>query len=283
MDVGLSFFPTDETVDPPELGRMCEERGFESLFLTEHSHIPVGERTPWPGGADLPRMYFRIHDPFVALASIASATERLLLGTGICLIAERDPIITAKEVASLDVISGGRAIFGVGAGWLLEETANHGVDPARRFGVMRERVEAVRALWTEEEAEYHGDHVDFGPVYSWPKPVQDPHPPILVGGEGRGVLERVLRYGDGWMPNNIAGEARTFERIAELRRLAKERGRPRPSVTLVGMQELTPEAFERAAGAGVDRCTVWLPSAEAAKVERVMDRIAAAAAAHLRA
>src|SRR5438876_3694917 len=175
---------------------MLEARGFESFFVTEHTHIPASRETPYPAGVPLPPEYWHIHDPFVALASAAAVTERIRLGTAICLVVERDPITTAKEVASLDRLSGGRMIFGVGAGWNLEEMRNHGTDPSTRFGLLRERVEAMKALWTSEEASYHGRHVDFERIWSWPTPLQEPHPPVLVGGNGARVLERVVAYGD---------------------------------------------------------------------------------------
>src|ERR671933_2285814 len=201
MDVGLTIFPTDTTLDPVELGLLAEERGFESLWFPEHTHIPASRETPWPGGRDLPQQYWHTYDPFVALSAVAQATERLKLGTGICLVIERDPITTAKEVASLDQLSGGRFLFGIGAGWNREEMQNHGTDPRRRFSLMRERIEAMKAIWASDEAEYHGEHVDFDPIWSWPKPVQRPHPPVVVGGNGEKVLDRVLDYGDEWMPN----------------------------------------------------------------------------------
>src|SRR5919206_2840703 len=184
MKFGVTMFTTRYSIGPAELARAVEERGFESLFVPEHTHIPVSRRSPWPGGADLPDEYRETLDPFLALTAAAAATERLLLGTGICLVVERDPITTAKEVATLDHLSGGRFLFGVGAGWNAEEMQNHGTDPSTRFGLMRERVEAMKAIWTQDEAAYHGKHVDFDAMWSWPKPAQKPHPPILVGGRG---------------------------------------------------------------------------------------------------
>src|SRR5919198_2739981 len=172
MDFGVMMFPTDYAVAPGELARMAEDRGFESLFFPEHTHIPASRRTPYPGGGDLPREYSHTHDPFVALTAAAAATERLLVGTGICLVIERDPITTAKEVASLDLVSGGRFLFGVGGGWNLEEMANHGTDPKRRWALLRERVLAMKRIWAEDEAEYHGELVNFDKLWSWPKPVQ---------------------------------------------------------------------------------------------------------------
>jgi hypothetical protein len=168
---GIGYFPTDEGIDPATLARMCEERLFESLFFTDHTHIPASRDTDYPAGGELPREYSRIYDPFVALMAAAAATERLMVGTGVCLVIERDPIVTAKQAASVDRLSGGRLLFGVGAGWNAEEMRNHGTDPARRFGVMRERVEAIKEIWTSDETEYHGRYVDFEPIRCWPKPV----------------------------------------------------------------------------------------------------------------
>ena len=200
MDYGVAIFPTDYAVSPADFARMAEQRGFESIFFAEHTHIPVRRESPWVGGQELPRQYWRMNDLFVSLAAAATATERIKIGSGICLVVERDPITTANEVASVDHLSGGRMIFGIGAGWNKEEMRNHGTDPATRFKLMRERVEAMKAIWTEDEAEYHGDLVDFDPIWSWPKPVQKPHPPVMIGGMGERVVERVLAYGDGWFP-----------------------------------------------------------------------------------
>ena len=203
MELGLALFATDYTLEPARVARLAEERGFESFWVTEHTHIPVSRDTPYPGGGELPREYSHTHDPFVALAMAAAVTSRIKLGTGVCLVIQRDPIVTAKEVASLDLLSGGRFLFGIGAGWNREEMRDHGTDPGRRFSLMRERVEAMKAIWTEDEASYQGEHVAFGPMWSWPKPLQDPHPPVIVGGNGAKVLDRVLRYGDEWMPNRL--------------------------------------------------------------------------------
>lgn len=212
MKFGISTFVTDEGIGSVDLGRALEERGFDSLFLAEHTHIPASRETPYPGGGDLPRKYYRTLDPFVSLSAVAAVTDKLLLGTGIALVIERDPIVTANEVASLDQVSGGRAVFGVGAGWNREEMRNHGTDPTVRGAVMDERVRAMRAIWTEEQAEFHGKHVDFDPIYSWPKPVQQPHPPIYVGGESRRSVARVAEYGGGWLPragtDDLAGQIR---------------------------------------------------------------------------
>jgi probable F420-dependent oxidoreductase len=249
---------------------LAEERGFESLWFPEHTHIPVSRATPYPAGGDLPDMYWRTHDPFVALSAAAAATGWLKVGTGICLVIERDPIITAKEVASLDRISEGRFLFGIGAGWNREEMENHGTDPDRRFGLMRERIEAMKAIWTSDEAEYHGRYVDFDAIWSWPKPVQQPHPPIVVGGNGPKVLERVVAYGDEWMPNRVKGED-FVARLEELRRLASDAGRSPIPVTVYGASR-KPEVLEEWAAHGVTRGVYWLPSGDADVVEQALDQ-----------
>jgi probable F420-dependent oxidoreductase len=268
------MFPTDEAVDPATLARLVEERGFESLFFPEHTHIPASRRSPWPGGGELPREYSHTLDPFVALTAAAMATEQLLVATGICLVIQRDPIITAKEVATLDHVSGGRFLFGVGAGWNEEEMENHGTDPRRRFGVMRERIDAMKAIWTEDEAEYHGRYVDFDPIWSWPKPVQKPHPPILVGGNGQKVLDRVLAFGDEWMPNRIGDDEKFFARIAELQERARAAGRDSAPVTLFAAPP-DPDAIERFGQAGIHRCLFYVPSVPAGEIERHLDKRAA--------
>lgn len=264
MDFGLMMFATDESIDPVALGRAAEDAGFESLFLPEHTHIPAARESPWPGGGELPRYYARTHDPLLALAAIAATTERLRLGTGVTLVIERDPIVLAKEVATLDHLSGGRVVLGVGAGWNREEMRNHGTDPRRRMAVLRERVLAMRALWTQDEAEFHGEHVDFDPVWSWPKPVQRPHPPVLVGGDGPTVADRVLELGDGWIPNTRDLDALPG-RIAELQRRAADAGRERLGITYFGAHAEDAE-IEALAAAGVDRCLLRLPSAPASEV-----------------
>src|SRR5438046_86881 len=204
---------------PGSLARLVEERGQSALFFAEHTHIPASRETPYgDDGKELPRRYWHTYDLFVALTAAAAATSRLRIGSGICLVVERDPIITAKEVASLDQLSGGRFEFGVGAGWNREEMRNHGPDPRVRMAVLRERIEAMQAIWAQEEASYHGKYVDFERIWSFPKPAQHPHPPILVGGMGPGVLDRVLAFGDAWFPNYADG---VIERIAELRARAE--------------------------------------------------------------
>jgi len=198
MHIGVLTFITDEGIGPVELGEALEQRGFSSLFLAEHSHIPVDPQTPYPGGGPIPHKYYRTLDPFVALTAAAAVTQRLRVGTGIALVPQRDPIHTAKEVASLDLVSGGRFDFGVGVGWLREEIANHGVDPSVRGRVVDERVDAIIDIWTQEKAEFHGKFVDFDPIYSWPKPVQKPYPPLYLGG-GPAGFKRIARLNAGWL------------------------------------------------------------------------------------
>jgi len=205
MLVGAFYFPTDYGIAIDELARALEERGFDSLFVCEHTHIPVSRRSPYPGGGELPKRYLHTHDPFVALAFAAAATRTLKLGTGIALIPQRDPIITAKAVASLDQLSGGRFIFAIGGGWNVEEMENHGARYETRFQLLRERVLAMKALWTQEEAEFHGRFVNFDPVWLYPKPKQKPHPPILLGGETDYTVRRVVEFCDGWFPRPRAG------------------------------------------------------------------------------
>jgi len=273
VQFGLAMFPTEYAVSPTELGRMAEQRGFESLFFPEHTHIPVSRATPYPMGGELPDEYRRTYDPFVALGAVAAVTERLRLGTGICLLVERDPIVTAKAVATLDQLSGGRVLFGVGAGWNVEEMANHGTDASTRFALLRERVEAMKRIWTEDEPSYAGKNVSFEAIWSWPKPVQRPHPPILVGGNGRQVLDRVMAYGDEWLPNAVGDEDRLRARITALRRRADADGRPM-GVTVYGIAP-SPPIIESYATAGATRGVFWLPSEVGVELEPRMDRYAA--------
>jgi len=273
VKIGLTMFSTEYAIGPVELGRAAEERGFESIFFPEHTHIPVSRRSPWPGGDDLPEHYRHTLDPFAALAAIVAVTERVLLGTGICLVVERDPIITAKEVATLDVLSGGRFLFGIGGGWNYEEMENHGTDPRKRWRLMRERVLAMKEIWTKEVAEFHGEFVDFEPLWQWPKPVQQPHPPILVAGNGPRTLERVLEYGDGWIPIAGRGQVPLGQQIAELRALCAERGRDPVPVTVFGARA-TPEVLEHYVESGVDRCLLSVPPEPAAEVLPLLDTYA---------
>ena len=204
-EFGVQIFPTDQTIQPIPLAKAVEERGLDSLFFPEHTHIPTARTTPFPGGTDLPEWYWRTHDPFVALTAAAAVTKTIKLGTGICLVIERDPIVLAKECASLDVISEGRLILGIGAGWNVEEMENHGASFKDRWKIVREKVLAMKAIWTQDEAEFHGDFVDFDPLWSWPKPVQKGGPPIWMGANSKWVFDRVAEYCDGWMPIGGSG------------------------------------------------------------------------------
>ncbi|MEW2356150.1 LLM class F420-dependent oxidoreductase [Spirillospora sp. NPDC029432] len=270
MKFGVSTFVTDDGIGPAELGRALEERGFGSLYVAEHTHIPVKRESPWPGGADLPRWYYRTLDPFVTLTAAAAVTERLEVGTGIALVVQRDPIILAKEVASLDRVSNGRAVLGVGAGWNREEMRNHGTDPRTRMRLLNERVRAVRALWTEEEAEFHGEFVDFDPVFLYPKPVREPHPPIMIGGSGPTTFDRVLEVGDGWMP--IYGRD-TDELGARIRELRERAGRRLP-VTMFGVPAKA-EAVAELDEAGVDQVLFNLKTLPEDGTLAELDRLAA--------
>src|SRR5438067_1161016 len=273
MKFGVAIFPTESVQPPSEIAVMAEERGFECLLFPEHTHIPSFRETPAPGGGELGAHYSRTYDPFVALTAAAAATERLLIGTGICLVIERDPIITAKEVASIDVLSGGRFLFGVGAGWNIEEMRHHGTDASRRFGVMRERIEAMKAIWTQDEASYSGRYVRFERIWCWPKPAQKPHPPVLVGGNGARVVDRVLDYGDEWMPNRMS-DSDLVARVGELNARAASVGLDPIPATVVGMAP-DPARIERLGEAGVHRVVFWLPPESAEAVERGFDRYVA--------
>jgi probable F420-dependent oxidoreductase len=271
MQIGVFYFPVDYGINIAELAAALEERGFESLFVPEHTHIPVSRRSPFPGGGELPRRYAHTHDPFVALSFAAAATRKLLLGTGICLIPERDPIVTAKCVASLDQLSGGRVVFGIGGGWNVEEMENHGARYNTRFKLMGERILAMKALWTEEEAEYHGEMVDFDPVWSYPKPAQRPHPPIILGGETDHTLRRVVDYCDGWFPR----PGRGFEIKAQLERLdqmARKAGRdPRTLSTSVFRAPADKAALGEYEAAGIDRAVLEIPDGSRDEILRLLD------------
>ncbi len=264
MDFGVMMFATDYAVDPDDLARMLEERGFASLLFPEHTHIPVSRETPYPAGTELPQEYWHAYDPFVACTAAAAAIQR-------------DPITTAKEVASVDRLSGGRFLFGVGAGWNLEEMRNHGTDPRRRFRLLRERVEAMKAIWTQDEAEYHGELVDFDPIWSWPKPVQQPHPPVLVGGNGPKAPDRALAYGDEWMPNHFADAAAVQERIRDFLRRAEEQGRGRLGVTLYAAPS-KPDVIAGYEQAGVTRYMFYLEPVPRDAAEERLDHLAAVVA-----
>jgi probable F420-dependent oxidoreductase len=271
MQFGIFYFPADFSMSIFDLAPRLEERGFNALLLPEHTHIPTSRRTPWPSGRPLPKEYWRGYDQFVSLTVAALRTERLQIGTGICLVAQRDPIITAKEVSSVDQISGGRFLFGIGGGWNLEEIENHGTDPKKRWKLLRERVLAMKAIWTQDEAEFHGEMVDFDPIWQWPKPFQKPHPPILVGGNAPHTLERVVDYGDEWMPV-VGREGPPFEpRVLDLQRLAQERGRGRIPVTAFDAPQdaKTVADYEQI---GVHRTIFHLPNVPDDEMLAILDR-----------
>ena len=221
MDFGVYMFATDYAMRPDDLAKAVEERGFESLWFPEHTHIPTSRQSPWPGGGDLPQEYWHTYDPFIALTAAATVTTKLNLGTGICLVMERGPIPPAKEVASLDHLSNGRFIFGIGGGWNAEEMADHGTNFRRRWRVLRENVMAMKEIWTKEEAEFHGEYVNFDKMWAYPKPTQHPHPPIYMGGDGPTTFDRVVEFGDGWMP--IGGRGTSGPSLAE--KIATLKGR----------------------------------------------------------
>jgi probable F420-dependent oxidoreductase len=273
MNYGITIFPTDYAIPVTELARACEDLGFESLFFPEHTHIPASRRTPYPAGGELPKEYSHTLDPFVAMAAAAAVTTTLRVGTGICLVIERDPITTAKEVASVDHLSGGRVLFGIGGGWNLEEMENHGTDPRTRWKLMRENILAMKRIWTDDEASFDGELVRFDPIWSWPKPVQKPHPPVLIGGDGPHTLKRVVEYGDGWLPIGFRSPESLRGRIDELQRMAKEAGRGPIPVTVFGAPTRK-ETIEGLAEAGASRIVFWAPPAPA---EEVLPRLKHAA------
>lgn len=272
MKIGVSQFNTDYAMRIDELAKALEERGFESLWLPEHTHIPKSRKSPWPGGPNLPKEYWHTHDPFVALAVAATVTTTLKVGTGICLLVERDPITTAKQVASLDFLSNGRFLFGVGGGWNAEEMGNHGTDFKKRWRVLRERILAMKEIWTKDEAEFHGEFVNFDPLWAYPKPVQKPHPPILLGVNTPKALDRVVEYADGWFP--IAARAGDLVAgIAELRKRAEKAGRDPASLTVsvfgAKAEEAALRGYEKA---GADRVILGLPPARRDEVLPLLDQ-----------
>ena len=265
MDFGIGYFPTADAVGPGEIAAFVEERGFGSLVFAEHTHIPASRESSYPGGGELPRKYTATLDLFVALTAAALATSRLRVGSGISLIIQRDPIITAKEAASIDVLSGGRLDFGVGAGWNREEMANHGTDPRTRMRLFAERVEAIKEIWTQREATFHGEFVNFDRILCEPKPVQHPHPPVLVGGLGPTVLDRVLAFGDAWFPNWTPD---ILDRAAELRSRADRR------IDFMAMgPPADPKVLEELAQAGTKRSLFWLPSAGYSVIEPALEKV----------
>lgn len=274
MRVGVFYFPTDYGIHPGELGKALEDRGFDSLYVPEHTHIPASRQSPFPGGGELPKRYSHTHDPFVALSFAAAATKTLTIGTGILLVPQHEPLVTAKAIASLDQLSGGRFVFGIGGGWNVEEMENHGARYKTRFRQMREHVLAMKALWTEEEASYDGEFVKFDRVWSWPKPRQAPHPPIILGGESDHTLRRVVEYCDGWFPRTRAGFDAP-QAIARLHRMAEEKGRdPKTlSVTVFG----APNDAATLAGyaeAGIHSALLAVPDKDRDGILAYLDRVA---------
>jgi len=274
MHHGVVLFQDDFAMRPDEAARAAEERGFESIFFVDHTHIPVRRTTPYPLGGELPKDYYHNHDIFVAMSYAAAATKKIKIGSGICLVIERDPITLAKEVASLDFLSNGRVIFGIGAGWNREEMEDHGTSFPTRWKLLRERVEAMKAIWRDDEAEYHGELVRFDKIWSWPKPVQKPHPPILLGGHGEKAFDRVIRYCDGWMPLTWV-DKNIIPEIGQLRERAKRAGRD-PRTIAITVFGAAPDSKELAAyaEAGVERALFGLPNAAPDQVLPVLDRLA---------
>jgi probable F420-dependent oxidoreductase len=272
VQFGFLTFVTDEGIGPAELGAALEQRGFESLFLAEHTHIPVNAQTPYPLGGPIPAKYYRTLDPFVALTAAAGATQTLVLGTGVALIPQRDPILTAKEVASLDLVSAGRFRFGVGVGWLREEVANHGVDARVRGRVADERLRAMIAMWTNDEAEFHGEFVDFDPIYCWPKPVTRPYPPLYIGG-GPVIFQRIARLNAGWIALSSTADALSAQ-LDELRAVA---GTDVPTIA-IHVGEPTAKAVEGYLSLGVERVLLELPTEPRDQTLRHLDEMATALA-----
>ena len=274
MKFGASMFFTDYSMAPAELAVALEQRGFDIVWAPEHSHIPVSRKTPFIMGGDLPKRYYDVMDPFVTLTAAALATKTLKIGTGVCLIAQRDAIQTAKLVASIDQVSGGRFLFGVGNGWNAEEMADHGTVFTSRHKLARERIEAMKAIWTQPKAEYHGEFVNFDPMMAWPKPVQKPHPPILVGGAFPYSARRAVRYGDGWMPQ-VTESSKTplLELIPRFRQMAAENGRDPAALDIsIGAQKLDVDLIRQYQDAGVNRVSCSLESEKAAVILPILDQ-----------
>ena len=275
MQFGASIFFTDYSINPAALGKAMEERGFESLWAAEHSHIPLSRKSPWGGGGDLPKQYYDVMDPFVTLTAAAAATTTLKVGTGVCLVNQRDPIQLAKLVASIDQVSQGRFLFGIGNGWNQDEMENHGTVFTTRHKLVRERVEAMREIWTKSKPEYHGEFVNFDPMMTWPKPVQTPHPPVIVGGAYPYAARRAVRYGDGWMP--LAGRPTqygdVFSFVPKFREMLKEAGRD-PATFPVSLFSSVDDldTLKRYRDMGIVRSVVSLPAAGADQVLPILDR-----------
>ena len=274
MKFGVTMFPTDYAIPPHELAIEAEARGFESVWFPEHSHIPTSRKSPWPGGPELPKYYYDSYDPFVAMGAAAVVTKTIKLGTGVCLVVQRDPIHTAKEVATVDRLSNGRLLFGVGGGWNKPEMENHGTDYATRFQRLEEQLQALKTIWTEDEAEYHGTHVDFAPMWLWPKPVSKPHPPIFIGGETDHTLRRIAKYADGWLPR-VRDPQLVLAGIARLREFARAEGRDPDSIAISAFGlAAKPEAIAPFADAGVGRAILAIAPGSLDDMLRRLDRYA---------
>src|SRR6267154_2647085 len=259
MDFGAAMFFTDYSMTPAELGRALEERGFESVWAPEHSHIPSTRKTPPAGGGELGKQYYDVMDPFVTLTAAAMATKTLKVGTGVCLVIQRDTIQTAKLVASIDQVSGGRFLFGIGGGWNAEEIEAHGTVFGTRMKKMREQIEAMKAIWTKSTAEYNGEIVKVPSMMTWPKPVRKPHPPVLLGGAYPWAARRAVRYGDGWYPNAASGNPEEY--VPAFRKMAQEAGRDPKSLSLrLGGAPDDPDKLKRFRDMGVDAVNVTLMS-----------------------
>ncbi len=274
MRVGAFYFPTDYGINMAELARALEDRGFDSLFVPEHTHIPASRKSPFPGGGELPRRYSHTHDPFVALSFAAAATRKLKLGTGILLVPQHEPIVTAKAIASLDQLSGGRFIFGIGGGWNVEEMENHGATYRTRFKQMREHVLAMKELWTRDEASFDGEFVKFDRVWSWPKPAQKPNPPVILGGETDHTLRRVIEYCDGWFPRPRGGFD-VVQGVARLNQMAEKAGRnPSTITTIVFGAANDAKALESYDKAGIQSALLAIPDESRDEILRYLDKIA---------
>jgi probable F420-dependent oxidoreductase len=274
MKVGVFYFPADYGINIAELAKALEDRGFDSLFVPEHTHIPASRKSPFPGGGELPKRYSHTHDPFVALAFAAAATKKLKVGTGILLVPQHEPIVTAKAIASLDQLSGGRFIFGIGGGWNVEEMENHGAKYPTRFKQMREHVLAMKELWTKEEASFDGEFVKFDRVWSWPKPAQQPHPPIILGGETDHTLRRVIEYCDGWFPRPRGGFD-VVKGVAHLRQMAEKAGRdPSTITTIVFGSANDAKVLESYDKAGIQSALLAIPDDSRDEILRYLDKIA---------
>ena len=280
MKVGTFYFPTDYGIDIAELAKALEDRGFDSLYVPEHTHIPTSRKTPFPAGGELPKRYAHTHDPFVGLAFAAAVTRKLTIGTGICLVPQHEPIATAKAIASLDQLSGGRFVFGIGAGWNVDEMENHGATYETRFAIMREHVLAMKEIWTKEEASFHGKYVNFDPIWSWPKPMRKAGPPIILGGETDHTLKRVVEYCDGWFPRPRQGFSGKLA-VERLKKMADSKGRDVKSLTItVFGAPNDPAVLDEYDKAGIQYALLAIPDLSRDEILKYLDKIAPLAKAH---